>query len=567
MYSLRTYCLAALFCVAASVAIAHEGHDHGDAPPPITVQTAPRATAASALFQLVAVAQDGSLTVYLDEFDTNTPIVAAVIDVETPAGPAVATPEGEIYRLDAPWSHTSGEHELLFTVTSGSDVDFLTATLSVAAPPAPAVEPQGQGGVLGAAIAREFREVVGSELTDRLGRNDPALIAIGGIGFVAGLFVMALARRRRVAAALAASALILIVGSSLALAQPAQETSLPAVAARSSTRDVAQRLPDSSVFVPKASQRILAIRTLPAAEGEHRRSIELPGRVIADPNATGFVQTAVGGRLAPPPSGFPPLGTTVEAGQVLAYVEPSLAAIDLSSIRQAQAQLDSSIAIAERQVERLGKLIASGSVSRTQLEEAELALVGLREQRTALDDIRLQPERLVAPISGVIAHANASPGLIAESNTEVFHVIEPERLWVEALSYGGEAVSASASIVGEDGERIALTFVGAGFADGSQVQPINFRIENSGREMRPGQVVTVVAETESPTVGIAMTRDAVIRGANGQDIVYVHAAPELFEQRFVRIAPLDGVRVLIVAGVSPGERLVTQGAELLNQLR
>jgi RND family efflux transporter MFP subunit len=378
---------------------------------------------------------------------------------------------------------------------------------------------------------------------------------------------MALARRRRVAAALAASALILIVGSSLALAQTAHETSLPAVAARSSARDVAQRLTDGSVFVPKASQRILAIRTLPAGEGEHRRSIELPGRVIADPNATGFVQTAVGGRLAPPPGGFPPLGTTVEAGQVLAYVEPSLAAIDLSSIRQAQAQLDSSIAIAERQVERLGKLIASGSVSRTQLEEAELALVGLREQRTALDDIRLQPERLVAPISGVIAHANASPGLIAESNTEVFHVIDPERLCVEALSYGGEAVSASASIVGEDGERIALTFVGAGFADGSQVQPINFRIENSGREMRPGQVVTVVAETETPTVGIAMSRDAVIRGANGQDIVYVHAAPELFEQRFVRIAPLDGVRVLIVAGVSPGERLVTQGAELLNQLR
>jgi hypothetical protein len=35
----------------------------------------------------------------------------------------------------------------------------------------------------------------------------------------------------------------------------------------------------------------------------------------------------------------------------------------------------------------------------------------------------------------------------------------------------------------------------------------------------------------------------------------------------VRTEALDGARVLVVAGLKPGQRIVTQGAELLNQVR
>ena len=64
-------------------------------------------------------------------------------------------------------------------------------------------------------------------------------------------------------------------------------------------------LPDGSVFVPKSTQRILAIRTLVSEPAVYRRTVELPGRIIADPNASGYVQAAVGGRLSPPEGGFP----------------------------------------------------------------------------------------------------------------------------------------------------------------------------------------------------------------------------------------------------------------------
>jgi hypothetical protein len=62
-------------------------------------------------------------------------------------------------------------------------------------------------------------------------------------------------------------------------------------------------------------------------------------------------------------------------------------------------------------------------------------------------------------------------------------------------------------------------------------------------------------------------REAVLRGANGQSLVYEHTNAERFVAREVRVEPLDGAHVLIVAGIAPGRRIVTQGAELLNQIR
>ena len=183
----------------------------------------------------------------------------------------------------------------------------------------------------------------------------------------------------------------------------------------------------------------------PAVEAEHRRSIEMAGRVIPDPNASGFVQTAIGGRLAPPPDGFPLIGSKVEAGQLMALVEPSLAAADQSSIRQTKAELDQEIALEERQVARYRTLAAAGTVPKARLEEAELTLQGLRDRRAALDALPMNAEPLVAPVAGIVSKANAAPGLIAETNTEVFHIIDPAKLWVEASLFTEAEIAGSAA--------------------------------------------------------------------------------------------------------------------------
>ncbi len=546
---------AALLSITfTGTAFSHTGHPHGDEAPPVSVQTAPRATAASPLFELVAVASGTALVVYLDRFETNAPVIGATVDVETPTGPARAVQDGELYVLETPWAAKPGTYELLFTIAAETDIDFLTATLTIPEPlvAAPVVEKPAA-----TVIAEQLRAGIAS-VQDRLQRADPALIGIGLLGLLGGALAMALMRRRLVAVGVLAAVLALGLGSSVAFAETA--TGAPVI------RDVAQRLPDGRVFAPKAAQRILAILTMAAVEAEHRRGVEMPGRVVPDPNASGFVQTAIGGRLAAPPGGFPSLGAVVKAGDVMALVEPSLAAADQSSIRQSKAELDQEIALEEREVARFQTLAASGTVSQAQLEGAELTLKGLRERRAALDAIRMEPEVLLAPVAGVISKANAAPGLIAETNTEVFHIIDPAQLWVEALAFGAEPVSGNASIGGADGTSIPLSLIGAGFAEDGQAQPVHFSIDAKG-SLNVGDRVTVFAETASVTMGIAAPREAVIRGPNGEDIVFVHIAPEMFEPRAVRTESLDGGRVIIVAGIAAGDRVVTQGAELLNQLR
>jgi hypothetical protein len=69
------------------------------------------------------------------------------------------------------------------------------------------------------------------------------------------------------------------------------------------------------------------------------------------------------------------------------------------------------------------------------------------------------------------------------------------------------------------------------------------------------------------TEGLAVPRASVVQGSNGQSIVYEHTAPERFEARQVRVSALDAQRLLIVSGLNAGGRVVTQGAELLNQVR
>jgi RND family efflux transporter MFP subunit len=551
---------------ALSPAVAHEGHDHGAPPPVLTIPAAPRGEASSEAFEVVAVARDGEIAVSLDRFASNEPITDAAIEVETPLGSETmqAGTDG-FYRLPAPWSLGPGRKDLILTVTHGDVVDVLPVTIEVppaaAPPPAPAM-----GSWL---ISTAFADNVRS----RIAANDPVVLAAAVGGFVLGIVLMALfGRRRRHAVSVLTCLAVLTAFHGESRAQVGQDhgpgpLAATAVTALPRSRDLAQRQPDGSVFVPKPTQRILAIRTMLSETARHRRSIELPGRIIPDPSASGYVQAATGGRLTPPPGGFLRLGTAVRPGDLLAYVTPPFQAVDRSDMRQRQGELDQQISVVERRIARFETLVRTGAATQVQLDEAVIELRGLRDRRAALDQAGRDPEALIAPVAGVIAEASAIVGQMVQPNTVVFHIVDPARLWVEALSYDALAPGPSASDRTSAGRDIALSFQGSGLADRNQSVPIHFAIEGLEAGHRLGQFVTVIAPIAEEAEGVAVPRAAVIRAANGQDIVYLHTAAERFEAREVRTAPLDSKRVLIVAGVTRGQRVVTQGAELLDQVR
>jgi membrane fusion protein, heavy metal efflux system len=373
------------------------------------------------------------------------------------------------------------------------------------------------------------------------------------------------ARRRKPPTA--GASVLIAIGLTIAAAPGSARADNPPAkaAAPSSAVDLAQRFPDGAVFVPKATQRILAVRTIMVKSEEHRRSVALAGRVIPDPSASGSVQTSATGRLQPLPGGFPRLGQRVKAGDVLATVQPSVGAADVINQQQQARELDQNIALVQRRLERLRPI--ANVIARSQIEDAELELKGLQERRANLDRAPRAIEQLVAPVDGVIASAAATPGQVVEVNAIIFQIVNPDRLWIEAMTFDALAGAKTGTARLNDGRALKLDYQGTGFADRNQAIPIHFSVAEDTKGLRMGQLLTVLAETEETRIGIAVPRTAVVRAGNGQSIVYEHANAERFVPREVRVEPLDGERVIIVSGLEPSKRIVTQGVELLNQIR
>ena len=546
--ALRALAVTAILCAAIIASVsAHEGHDQDAQQQSVSPGALPRGEAFSNEFEIVAVARSETLEMYLDRFATNEPVTGATLEVETPNG-SVKAAEGAdgTYRLAASWLAQSGRTDLIFTVTAGGVTDILPLTIDI---PSARAQDTAYENATGGAI------------------NKTAILLVVG-GAIAGALLSALALRGGRRAAALVVIFVLLTGARPARAHEdhGHEEEKAQIAISTASGERAQRLPDGVVFAPKTVQRIFALRTLVAEKELHKKVTELPGRIIPDPNASGYVQSAVGGRLSAPPGGFPRLGTRVKQGDILGYVTPPLQAIDVSDMRQRQGELDQQISIVERRFARYEQLAPSGAISRSQLDDTRLELEGLRERRASIEKSRRDPEALIVPVAGVIAEGNPVAGQIVQPSSVVFNIIDPARLWVEALSFENiEPQGARASTY--TGKSFDLVYQGVGFADRSQSVPVHFAVKGDTAGLRAGQFLTVLVATDEAKEGVAVPRNSIVRGSNGQDFVYEHVAPERFIARSVRTEPLDGDRVLIMSGVASGQRIVSQGADLLDHVR
>ena len=380
-------------------------------------------------------------------------------------------------------------------------------------------------------------------------------------------------------------ALALLVGSTLAVQvsahggedhgdapkSPAAPAPVTAVNAQGQVtfNEPALRLPDGSVFVPKSAQRQLILRTRPAVKGEFPRTVELNGRIVADPNAGGRVQTFQSGRIEAGPNGLAVLGQRVSKGQILAWLQPAATALERGSQQSALAELAAQESVLERRLARLQQL--EGSVPQKDIEQAEIELAAFKKRKSAVGG-SLGREALVAPVSGVVSAANVAVGQVVDAQAVVFEVVDPQRLAVEALAYDplllDGLTKASAPIAGG---VLDLTFVGLGRTLKEQAMPVLFRVavpkDGALPAVAVGQTLKVLAQTKASQAGVAIPAAAVVRNAANESVVWVHESAERFVSRKVKVAALDGHSVAVTDGLTGGERVVVQGAASLAQIR
>ena len=82
-----------------------------------------------------------------------------------------------------------------------------------------------------------------------------------------------------------------------------------------------------------------------------------------------------------------------------------------------------------------------------------------------------------------------------------------------------------------------------------------------------GQPVTVIVASKSRVAGFAVPQSALTQNAANETVVWVHEWAERFKPRKVQAQVMDATRSVVTSGLVAGERVVTQGATLLAQVR
>lgn len=328
-----------------------------------------------------------------------------------------------------------------------------------------------------------------------------------------------------------------------------------------------QRLADGSLFVPKAVQRQLGLRTQPVRITALSATVDLNGTVIPDPQTGGRVQAPFAGSVMPGPKGMPVAGQIVSKGEIVASLRPVSGAIERGNQKAQLAELDAELAIATGRVKRLEQL--EGAVPQKEIEAAKIGHTALKRRRDFVGASIDHAEPLLAPAAGVIsASHHLLAGQIVDSKEVLFEIVDPNRLAVEALAYdariAASLLSASA-LVGQT--ALDLKFVGGGLQLREQALPLLFRITTANPAVAVGQPAKVIVRTSTDIQGAAVPRTALTKVGTGETAVWVHTEAERFVARKVTAQSLDAGNVAISDGLHAGDRVVVTGAGLLSQVR
>lgn len=548
-------------------ALAHGGEDHGDEKPAANSAIGPRIDAQSDLFELVGIPsarEGGILTVYLHDYSTNAAITDASVELTAGDETLAGTAANGAFQFKTPWVLNPGHYNLTFSITAGHASDLLIGRLDIPEPPPLAAS----------------HDTIWDHLWPSAWKiaDVPLWAPIGALALAALLTLAALRIASPLRGALLAFAAIMglssvAVAATVITSGAESADSAASAAALLDVPDTSKRLEDGAIFVPKTAQRLFGVQTIQAAQSETiPKTVRLVGQVIPDPNRSGLVQALLAGRIEPPETGFPAIGSAVKKGDVLGYVIPRVEIVDQSDIRQTQGDLDRQIELAEAKLKRIEPL-GGGAVPQAQVTDARIELEALRKRRAAIKPVLAEKEVLIAPADGVLAQMNVAAGQVVEAQTLLFQIVDPANLWVEALAFDTavamriEKSDRDAVATTADGRKVTLSFAGRAIALRQQAVPLRFKVKAGQSNLSVGEPVTVEAPIDESVASIPVPRAAVVRAANGQSIVFAHAEAERFEPRIVQTAPIDADRVGITAGLKPGARIVTRGTELINQVR
>jgi membrane fusion protein (multidrug efflux system) len=250
-------------------------------------------------------------------------------------------------------------------------------------------------------------------------------------------------------------------------------------------------------------------------------------------------------------------GQRVSKGQILARVGSDLFEADLA---EARARLEGAQAIYEKSEQ----LFKREHLPRQELIAATSALRAA-EARVKQAELRLERSIIEAPISGVALSREIEPGEVVSPGAPITELYVVDRLKavagipendIAAFRVGGDATIEVDAFPGRTFEgRIHL--IGPAARGPSRTFPTEIAIDNPKGELRPGMIARVALVKRRLEGAIVLERD-VLQDRDAGPVAVV-ADGGVARVREVTLGASEGNRIVVEAGLEPGELLIVTG--------
>jgi len=340
-------------------------------------------------------------------------------------------------------------------------------------------------------------------------------------------------------------------------------------------------------FATNASQ--LASITVQAAQPRTLAVTHVTGRLYWDDDITVRVFTPVAGRVIALRAD---LGQAIPAGTPLAEIDSPDFGQALASARTAVGNL----AAAEKAYRRSQELLQHGAAAQKDVEAAEAACVAAVAERDRAEAVLANYGGsdkstnsvyiLRSPIAGVLVEKNINPGqelradlMLANAPNlfaPIFVVSDPAKLWLQI----DVAESDLSSL--QPGQHLQITsraFPGRVF-DGKvdnisdtmdpATRTIKVRgVVNNPDKLLKAEMYVMVEVAQNPDqagqMGVEVSSKALFM--KGDDsYLFIEESPGHFQRKLVKVGVEKDSKVPVLEGVNAGQRVVTEGALLLQAL-
>lgn len=313
---------------------------------------------------------------------------------------------------------------------------------------------------------------------------------------------------------------------------------------------------------PEAGARVVNVEVSVVTPGEFTDVVRVTGEVEALNDVTLSAEEA--GVIL---ELYRDKGAVVRRGDPLMKIDDAVLSAQVSEARAAAA-------VAREQYERQRRVWEEEKIgSEIALLQARSAADAAAARLTALE-ARLERTVIRAPVDGVFDERAVEIGEMVTPGLRVGRVVSAHRLKVTAgiperfapdLRVGARARLTFDVLPGQqvDGR---VGFVGSTVNTQSRTFPVEIVLDNPGRVIKPHMVANVQVERQRMRNVLVVDQNVVMRTENGYQVFVVaeRNGAVVAEARPVELGPSNENRVVILAGLSPGDRIITAGQRLVD---